>query len=297
MRKELMNYFQSLASSDKTIDISQMSYDCQFIPIEGKLYYKKHLDEQYSVAGMISSKMYKDIGIMTPEYYLGKDERTPLKPSLYTLCQKIHQTPNYRVVSGHEALGMMLLQFKHVNDYRKKWDIINRPDVRDEFLKYMTEECLDELIGIFLADELRTESDRNSSNYYLAINKKTGLGEHVISIDHDNVMIVTPEMATNREEFNTFLYLPTQTYTATQRHDFRSHHGRLRDIKQLLQDGKISDKNIDLLKRATSYDLPALAKKTIDNHPEIEEYRKFIVTPTSYLWEENRRDLGRELGL
>lgn len=297
MRKEILNYFQSLECGNQTIDLSWPRDANQFVCIEGKQFYKKHWDGVFSIAGMMSSKMYKDLGILTPEYYLGKSEPRPVKPSLYTLSQKIHQTKNYDVKSAYRVLGMMIQQFQYSNDYRKKWDIINRPDVREQFLKYMTEDCLDELIGLFLADELRTESDRHTSNYYLAVNRKTGLAEHVISIDHDNMLIVDPGTASTKVNFRAFLDEPMMTYTPTQRYDYRSHRGRLRDIKDLIYMGQLSKKNITLLRDTLSYDFPALAKMTIDNHPEIKDYRKLIVTPTSYLWEENRRDLGRELGL
>lgn len=325
MFKDIYEYFENLEQINLPRKKQNLIYDNDIISyttvkhcdgsqskpliINGIHYYDKPHNYEQSIIDIASTNMYNHIGIPTPPVYIMENPNTHSK--LHTITQDVHSIKELSFVRADELLSksdIMKLRLHHAG----KWDPLYDGDIQRIFLKYMTKECFDQLIGLFLVDELRSEKDRHEKNYFFykepIADKYTG----VLPIDNEYAAVLF-HTTRNKCDFDEFLYTPyhSPTILGSFEVDNKPYISRIRDIKELLQDSILTQDQINLMKRVLSYDLPSEIK-TVGNrlYPTRSILNLFIgrnittagCTKTAYdsmakLWDYNYKELGKDLEL
>jgi hypothetical protein len=177
-----------------------------------------------------------------------------------------------------------------------KWQVFYNSGLEDYFLKYMTPGCYEQMKAIFLADELRTDIDRHVKNFFFY--KKAGDYKFsgIIAIDLDEMKIYD-YCGAAKGDFENFLYMPYSSMTPQQNMDYISYIERMRDMRELLDDGVVSEDNVEMLKSMLEYDFPKNIKQTCQDKKISMRDTQKITMPIERLWEYNRNTLGKDLGL
>lgn len=338
MNKKVFDYFVDLDSARLPRESGVISFDGDdirqtsevkddriskfYINPVGKYYYGKTCLRPEHIAGHIVSKMYNDLGILTPPQYIMQkyyhDFRTPSlsgEKAIF-LAQSVKGVVPFVVKDASSIfyewrdIAKKRLQQESQGKFKPgqipfaglvdKWEILHNEALREFFLEFLTPECLEELIGISLIDEVRGDVDRHGLNYFFYKSLHEDKFEGIIPIDLDNMNVAFhSHLCNSNENFLTFITeRPTKSYTIQQTSDPRlTHRQRIQNIIKEIEASNFSKENITLLKRALSYDLPSLTRKTIDSTSLLEELGNQVYNPLAYLWDYNRETLGKELGL
>lgn len=261
--------------------------------IDGKKYYAKSNIDETHIQGVCASRMYNDLGIINPPITLMriKDKEHP-KGNLYTLSQNVNSIPVYKATLASQVLQKA---FPKSMRFYSKWDILSNNALRSRFLKYMTPECLNQLIDIFLLDELRTDVDRHTDNYFLIKLPNEDKFSNVIPIDMDNVEILY-NAPKNKGEFHQFLHRFYQTCTPTERVDHETYIERIETLRDMLSYDRLSEQQIKLLRAGVNYDFPVEIKKFCQRH-NLDAYLNSVYNPYAMLWEYLQNSLGKDLEL
>lgn len=266
--------------------------------IDDTTFYEKHIFDNVEVIGSIASaEMYNAVGIMTPPIYLMKTPLSNPKPfkrhTVYSIQQDVTSLKDFICSRGGDNK-------QYIQDiYRKhsnfKWSILYDTRIRESFLSHMTPQCLNELINLFLLDELRTDIDRHTNNYFLCKSKDSDKWEHIIPIDLE-CMLIYRENISRKFDFDSFTANPYNSTTPQHYEDYRRYSDRMIDMRELLDDGVLSKSNVDTIKSALEYDFPKAIKKTCKKY-HLHKHTKEAYNPVAHLWEYNRNTIGRDLGL
>lgn len=260
--------------------------------VDDILMHAKKWNAQYTINSIASAQMYNNLGILTPPITLMQNVKGhPSPKNILSIQQDVYSLKQFYCELAADAETEQNIQFDRFD--RFKWQVLYDSDIRRIFLKYMTPECLEELISVFLLDELRTDIDRHNSNYFLIKDHNSELFEHVVPIDLDNIIILNRSIA-SKQSFQDFLLLPYKSVTPTATSDIRHYDGRIYDIKELIQDGALSPKQTQIIKSALKYDLPDSIKKICKKYP-LKKYIPSTHEPFARLWEYNRNELLKEL--
>ncbi|MBR4998822.1 MAG: hypothetical protein IKY10_02975, partial [Clostridia bacterium] len=162
---------------------------------------------------------------------------------------------------------------------------------------FMTPECLTQLENVFLVDELRTDPDRTTLNYFLTKAKGSQKYEGVVVIDLENMLLFDYCRNGEKDDFKNFILYPYSTATPQQNQDVATYKQRVVDLKELIQSGSLSKDNITVLKNALTYDFPKEIKKACKERKLKGKKRSIIVDPVERLWEYNNNEIGKDLGL
>lgn len=320
MNKQVFDYFENLdeqklnrskhiiIKDDHTTLQERLSkvdlYDINGIPV-----YRKPWNDEKSIITMASAKMYGDLGILTPPIYVMQNNRHRNflqwfmskrnieindHADLSTIQQDVESIKNLDCTIALST-PVNALRFELDSLPKYKWQLLYDGGLRSKFLKYMTPECLDELINMFLLDELRSDNDRHTGNYFLYKDKNLKKCTGVIPIDLENPFILFGHKSI-RPNFDDFLYITYKSYTPIETLDCLSFPRRIQNIKDLLYDGALSPEQENLLKNAVAYDLPGTIKQICHTYP-LRSYQKNAYEPFARLWDYNRQELGKELGL
>ncbi len=245
----------------------------------------------HGIASVASSKMYKSAEIQTPPVHLLKpSERLTAK----TIQEDVNGINNLETVLAGDDVEFTKIGWNHFGKY--KWQIFYDVNFELGLLKIMTSDCLEQLKNMFLADEIRTDIDRHSKNYFFYKRKGSEKYEGVIVIDLDQ-MVIFNYCHGKRDDFNDFLLYPYESETPQLKLDNVCYMQRVRDIRELIQEGVMSKSNIETLKKLLSYDFPGEIKKTCRQQGLHGKAKNSIVTPVEMLWEYNNKTIGKELGL
>ena len=160
----------------------------------------------------------------------------------------------------------------------------------------MTPNCLESLKNIYLIDELRTDLDRTLNNYFLYKTPQSNLYEGVIVIDLDQMNIYN-YAPTTKDAFYNFLYSPYVSLTPTQKEDCCTYMNRVHMIRELLDDGVLSQNNIDTMIKALKYDLPKDIQFLCRKQKLSPSLINKTYSPIARLWEYNQKEIGKDLGL
>ena len=160
----------------------------------------------------------------------------------------------------------------------------------------MTEDCLEQLKNMFLADELRTDIDRHSKNYFFYKNKDSEKYEGVIVIDLDQ-MVIFNYSGLGKTYFEEFLLSPYESEIPHLKLDNVCYKQRVRDMREIVQDGVLSNDNIEMLRKLLSYDFGAEMDRTCKEQGLRFKRKNMIVEPVKRLWEYNNETIGKDLGL
>jgi len=265
--------------------------DCEdMCSVNNSIYYYKYIgDLSDNFQALASCDLFNYIGILTPPIYLTK---VPQKPLYSQISPEININKDFsecKQASFTPILKPFFDRHNCVDDY--KWKILQNKDICEYFLNFMTPECFDELINMFLVDELRSEGDRHYNNYFFYKNHGSDKFNGIIPIDFDLVAILDFEDCGTRESFNSFLkkkYCGKSPLTKVVK---ESHENNILNIKKLIDEGRLTECNVEALKTALNFDFPAAVNKYADKYQASDFERNRIYTPLSFLWEYNREQL------
>lgn len=305
MKNNIVDYFEDL-NANKTINNKSKQKNIIITPhrkshmknvrIEGcdNEYFIKESDKPSVAAAIVSANMYNEIGLATPQIkYIKTQKPTPYRSQ--TIQQNISNIPNLNTTMAKDDLEYMQITKEFWGNY--KWEIFYNISFRMKLLSFMTKECFDQFTSMFLVDELRTDGDRHNQNFFLYKYPHEGKYNGVIAIDNENMEVL--KYCTERAyDFDSFLVSPYSSMTPQQTIDRTCYAQRVKDIRELIQDGVLSQANIETLQAAINYDLPKEVKKACREQGLFmgSAYNN-IVTPISKLHEYNHNTIGKDLGL
>ena len=259
---------------------------------DGAMCYVKGVDIDSGLVSAASSEMYRNIGIATPDVkiFCKKDDRdlvTTIQPDVTSL--KDFETVLAADDKDYAKIASTLFS-------KNKWEIFYDESFKNRLLTFMTPECLEQLQNVFLVDELRTDNDRHAKNYFFYKNKQSKLYEGVIVIDLDNMQIFNYGVAT-KDDFENFLYMQYGSATPQQSTDFVSQKQRIKDIRELINEGVLNQKNIEVLTRALKFDFSKTVREIAKEKKIDKKQKNLILRTVDRLWEYNRETVGKDLGL
>lgn len=305
MIKNVYNYFENLDKKSlprnkhnlilKGDSFDNFSNDSKTILIDGIKYYIKNNNEEFSVLDIASSRMYNAIGMPTPPIFtIEKNAEISNKPQIKLATQDVKSIEDFSFSIAYDALPINdMIQSYHLASY--KWEPIYDTDLRMLFYKYMTPECFNQLTGLFLIDELRSEIDRKKDNYFLYKSAESKKYEGVLAIDNELMQVLRFDLH-KKSDFENFLATPYQSFNMIGIYNNGSYIKRIKDIKELIEDGMLTQNQIELIKKAISYNLPNEVKIVAKN-PYFKNLKKSSYDATARLWEYNQKNLGKDLGL
>ena len=215
----------------------------------------KHSNVPHGLLSVASSKLYKKAGIITPQVHL---LTTSDKNIANTIQEDVTDINGFDTFIAGEDVEYSKVDKKLFGKF--KWQLFYDKGLENLFLQFMTPECFEQLQNMFLADELRTDIDRHNKNYFLYKRKGSDKYEGIIVVDLDQ-MIICNYCGTDRRDFESFLIFPYESATPQMQIDNVSYGQRVKDIRELIQDGALSDGNIEMLKILLGYDFPKEIRK------------------------------------
>lgn len=272
----------------KSFTDSMQKVSVDFEPTE---YFMKSTSTDAAFASVASSQMYNNIGINTPPIFMLDDFDAY---SAHTLQQDVHDFKDALVTLASTDLEYAKIEKKFFSKF--KWQMFYDATLIQEFLKYMTPDCLEQLQNAFLVDEMRTDIDRLTKNYFFYKSPDSDKYEGIIVIDLD-LMVIFNYGATSKDEFDAFILYPYQSATPQQVNDELCFKQRVDDIRELMHDGVLSSGNVNAIKSALSYDLSKSIKTAMKGKIINPRIKNKIITPVDRLWEYNRKTIGKDLGL
>ncbi len=260
--------------------------------VEGdKSYFVKRTDNKTSVSSIASSNLCEKAGILTPPVYMLADKKNK---TIHTLQQNVEEIDDFETMLANEDIEYTKIQKKLFGKF--KWQMFYDEEILANLLQFMTPKCLTEFQNMFLVDELRTDVDRHTKNYFFYKTKDSKKYQGVIAIDLE-LLAIYNYCGVNKESFTNFLVYPYQTALPHQLYDKACYSQRMSDMRQLLQDGVLSEANLNAMLSALEFDFPKEMKKVCKNGRLGIRERNEIVSPIERLWEYNRKNIGKDLGL
>lgn len=304
LNKEVFDYFLDLnktnLNKENGIFIRDKSFETliedrpELIKILDKeIFAKLTPDLTYNLAPIIFSKMYNKCGVLSPPIFICKNNSN----EIFQLTENVKKLTDFKDCIHPDSTDCT---FKNITNKSTKTinnikNITNK-DFKDAFLEIMTPECYDKLASLFIIDELRTESDRHTKNYFLYKLKNSDKFNGVIAIDSDFCEILCHGIS-NKSSFYEFL----SKYYMSNTMDFACNYGcykeRFKNLKETILSGKLSTPIINSIKTSLNYDLPKEIKDLGESFCLPEKEINYVYTPISYLWEYNRKKLEKELDL
>lgn len=155
---------------------------------------------------------------------------------------------------------------------------------------YITEECFDEMVNMYLLDVVATQRDRNPSNFFLYRKKGSQLWEGIIAIDNsytiqNDCLTIRRVDNCNAKRLAELIWQDPNGLMLTfpRTYNMQPYGDRLKEINNLIQSGEFNKKQIDLIKSIKDYDLSGTIKKVEDDkHLTISSTQKDVM---NYLWE------------
>ena len=128
--------------------------------------YIKYGSSPDSIYGIASSRMYGNLGILTPQTF--PVHQDPNKPESYHIASEdVFSIPGLIVSSPNYVLDELYRSIPYqARCGTKFWTGLYNEEHKNLFLQSMTTECYEELMLIYLLDTLRTDSDRHYLNYF-----------------------------------------------------------------------------------------------------------------------------------
>ena len=257
--------------------------------LNGKHIYKKSSREQ-GLAGFASANMYNKIDIQTPKIYLPKQNEMF---STRSFQRDISEVDGLEVVLAENNLEYQ--QIERGVFGKDKWKLFYDFDLQQRFSSFMTKECLEQLQNMYLVDELRSENDRWTQNFFLYRTKGAKKYEGVIAIDLEEMAIFNYCTGTKKADFDNFLYTSYHSSTPQQSYDFMCYADRIREILTLIDDGVLSKSNIEAITRAIKHDFPKEFEQACKSCNIHGRAKHDIVDPIKRLWEYVNNTIGKEL--
>ena len=247
------------------------------------------------VFGLATKDLYINSGLITPITC-----PTNTKELIDNECFKIaSQDVNsisdigYDVKLAGKTPEILKLSKKHLRDAKHSiWSPIKKAEYKDELLEFMTEECFEEFMTMFLLGELCTDSDKHDGNYFLYKTKGAEKYEGIIPIDLEFSEILRQgnhQYKNTKAAFDNFKNRHYCAFTpmSTNSDNYQLLCERLFAIRKLIEDGKLTNNQVSAIKRALEFDLPKRCNYYCDKHG-IDTPKQFVYEMMSRLWKENR---------
>ena len=251
---------------------------------------------------MASSKMYGELGIVTPPVYFMKRngiiEKYPCR-----LTQDANTIETLSITPTSEIATLQNLPIKMGKDL-SPYAILYDKAIREALLSIMTKECFMELVNIFIAGDLRTDADMHPDNYFLYKEKGATKYTGIMPIDLEHSQAILHK-AYKKEDFSDFakhkkfdscipfkygyygLFKEGYLFSGT-------HDDRLRNLINLIQSGNLESSQTDFIKDTINYDLPSSMKAICQKHG-FNKKQQLSCDSVARLWDYNRKVLEKEL--
>lgn len=306
MNKKVFNYFvdldkQNLIRDAHGVIIENSSgikkfgkKEPQILFIGNNVFFSKVTgDIDDNLQSIVASDLYNQVGILNPPIYLSKDNKMTIPVKQITQDIRLPQFYDCRHPGNSDYYDFLRLKMPF---NQAKWKVLYDRFLKDYFLSFMTDECFDEFINMFLLDELRSETDRHVFNYFLYKNKKSYKYEGIIALDFDLVEILT-EDCLKADAFKEFLKRKYSSVAPATNEVYDNYSNSINRIKKLITLDKLNKNNIATLKKGLKYDFPNNIKHVGKKHNLSDNEINRIYTPYAYLWDYNRKEIGKELGI
>ena len=160
----------------------------------------------------------------------------------------------------------------------------------------MTPDCLDQLINMCLAAELRTDLDPTLNNYFLYRRPESKLHEGIIAIDLAQMKILE-HLPSTKSDFIGFRVTPYSSVGITQKEDYLSYATRIYNLRELLDEGLLSPHNIDTIINSLKHNYPEYIRMLCKQHKIPRKLADKLYSSSAYLWEYNFDELKGDLNL
>ncbi len=278
-----------------------------------KFTYDYNIPQQVATANLFNS-----LDIYCPPIFVAKLENDD-KSRLMQLTQSVYNISDFKKIELANSISLfrtpwnvfdekyheLFTTIGYLDDVVHEYNLTSRqvrwlplydPNVKAMFLSMMTPECFDNYINMLLVDTLRTESDRHYQNFFFYKTDNSEKFCGIIPIDHEFIHIYTVyfnSSFTFDRFINTELMAPSTIITLK---THASHKNRLLDICNLIQDGVLSQNNIQTLKKAIEYEFPKDILEECKKYKlTCQEDRELVYEPIAKLWEYNHSILSKEL--
>ena len=294
MDRNFVKYFADLEAVGVTKLAQNLSFPGKvqrvYFDEKGTYFVKRAMNKQ-CVPAIASSRMYNAAGIATPPLFMLKSKE---KKYTKTIEQEVTSINNLIYELAGSNIEFAKIETRAFGKH--KWALFYDEDLVITMLKFMEYDCLEGLKDLFLADELRTDVDRHLKNYFFYRSPESKKYQGVVAIDLEQ-MAIYKYCGTSKSDFESFLYYPYQSATPQIVSDELSYLDRVRNIRELIDDGVLSLRNIQTLKNIISYDFPNEVKKVAKERGLHGLEKRCLVTPIERLWDYNRKTIGKDLGL
>lgn len=255
-------------------------------------YFIKEAYAENAVVSAVSAKMYSNIGIVTPSIQLFTKPNTIYKAE--TFQTDVNSLKDYKTILASFDCDYKKIPRLFFTKY--KWRLFYDEGLKNKLLQFMTQECLANFQNIFLADELRTDNDRYTGNYFFYKQKGGEKYEGIIVIDLENMQVINLG-GEKKKDFECFISTPYPSWTPHQTVDHLSYIQRINDIRELIDEDVLTQDNLDTMINVLKFDFAKEVKAFCKDNKINKEIKKRVSNSVDRLWEFNINTLGRDLGL
>lgn len=253
-------------------------------------YILKYSDFERGVAGIASSRMYKSVGMHTPQIQ-------PLcvtdKGSLINIQRDIFDIEGIEKMFADDKEYLIMQDTLFGKD---KWQLFYDIELQSIFKSFMTHDCFEQFKNDIILRGLRSDIDGKLEHYVLCRKKGENKYSELISIDLEEMHILQFNQSySSKQNFENFLYTPYRSATPQQTLDCASYKRRMEECKKVIRDGVLSKSNIETMKKAINYDLPKEFDNICVDQSIRGTQRRKIVEPVRRLWQYNYDNLEKEL--
>ncbi len=254
-------------------------------------YYCKGFDENVSLPGMASSRMYEELGMTTPPVHLigrqGKD-----MPS-YIMTQDFQQLPGLEFVQAKDIMPKIFQEYP-CSSGRNKFGYLEDEVDRYMMLRLMTQECIDQVTDMLIADELRSEDDRHGHNFFFWKRVGQEKFEGVMLIDNEMMRIQQLVPNASADKFKCFLREKYASFTL-QGLEYTSIVERAIRLKNLLQKDVLTKKQLKFLKQCIEYPFAQKVEELYGGIPGVANRKQGASEPFKRLWDYYSESLAPEI--
>ena len=244
------------------------------------------------LSGITASRMYKALGIPTPVTSLATGI---FGNTIHTLSQDVkgleEKGYDISIASDTPLFKLLMKPADNRGVASNKFADFADEKINVLMLKFMTNDCLDELKNIILLDELRTDPDRHWHNFFFYKKQGAKKWEGIIPIDLELSYIFT----TNNARYKFFDHSYSSYTLLGDRDCFLTLSKRMNNVKDAIQKGYLNESQLNTLKQGVTFNYPylvsTLQKKYFPNS------KTTITDNINYLWNHNYQALKDELSL
>lgn len=314
MKRELLNYFESLKSKtlptnrskfcEDGIDIRRLKdskfavgYDSVFTYLfdDQIMCLKPKMGEDWTdeeIMEVVSGDYFNAIDVLSVNGYptnvvYESDYFGNSYPGHGVATHNLRALNNLEIIHGRDLIKSIINRFEPISS--SNWFIIKNSKYREDFMSVMTPECFDDLINLFLADKLGAYIDRHGGNYFFYRKKGSTLWEGVVAIDNEKTLASSYDWPQSKAQNNEMMRGCIQTHTPLGSVNTSTHEENIKEINELLQDGIFGQSQIDTLKKISEYPFEDNMKRTCDKY-DLSTGR--LYNNVARLWEYNRNALS-----